>query len=183
MMKSKIFFLLITFVFLLAFELSGSEVRESSLENGLDLVLIPDATTPLLSSLLIVRTGSSYETLATAGSTHMLEHMMFRGTESRTQGEIYDALDLMGAYNNAHTGKTFTNFILVVPKQHALEAMRIQADMVLHSTIPADTFEVEKGRVIAEIQQSYNRPSYQAEVNHLKNLMVLHPIHFQHLVQ
>ncbi len=146
------------------------KVRTLTLDNGLEVVMMPDASSPLFSSLLIVRTGSSYETLASAGSTHLLEHMLFRGTESRTQGEIYDGFDLMGAYYNAQTSKTYTNFILVVPSEHALDAMDIQADMILHSTIPADTFEVEKGRVIAEIQQSLGRTSYQAETAHIRHV-------------
>ena len=76
------------------FVLTGfaGEVRTITLDNGLEVVMMPDATTPLLSSLLIVHTGSSYETIETAGATHLLEHMLFRGTESRTQGEIYDCL-------------------------------------------------------------------------------------------
>ncbi|MDP8205156.1 MAG: insulinase family protein [Candidatus Electryonea clarkiae] len=156
----------------------SGEVRTITLENGLDLVLMPDASTPLLSSLIIVRTGSSFENLSTAGSTHMLEHMLFRGTETRTQGEIYDAMDLMGAYYNAQTSKTYTNYILVVPNEHALQAMQIQADMILHSNIPADTFDVEKGRVIAEIEQSYNRSSYPAEVAHLRNVYGTTPYSF-----
>ncbi len=141
-----------------------------TLENGLDLVMMPDASSPLISCLVVIRTGSGYETLATAGSTHLLEHMLFRGTAGRTQDEIYDALDLMGAYNNAQTGKTYTNFILVTPREHAREAMEIQADMILHSTIPEEDFEEEKGRVINEIRQSMNRASYQAELAHMRNV-------------
>ncbi|MBZ0265046.1 insulinase family protein, partial [bacterium] len=145
-------------------------VKTIRLENGLNVVMMPDNSTPLLSSLVVIRTGSSYETAETAGSTHLLEHMLFRGTENRTQGEIYDELDLMGAYNNAQTQKTNTNFILVVPSKHAQQAMEIQADMILSSTIPADSFEVEKGRVIAELQQSLNRSSYLCELEHIKNV-------------
>lgn len=149
----------------------ATEARTLTLENGLDLVLMPDATSPLLSSLVVVRAGSSYETLASAGSTHLLEHMIFRGTETRTQGQIYDGMDLMGAYYNAWTNKTSTNFILVVGKENAKNAMEIQADMILHSTIPSDTFEVEKGRVVAEIQQTFNRDdTYPGELANLRNV-------------
>ncbi|HEB83639.1 MAG TPA: insulinase family protein, partial [Bacteroidetes bacterium] len=148
----------------------AAEVRTLTLENGLEVVMMPDASSPLLSALTIVRVGSAFETLATAGSTHLLEHMLFRGTPTRTQDEIYDSFDLMGAYFNAQTEKIYTNFILVVPVEHARQAMEIQADMILRSTIPAESFEEEKGRVIAEIQQSYNRSSYPAEVAHLHHL-------------
>lgn len=148
----------------------ANEVRTTTLENGLEVVMMPDASSPLLSSLLTVKTGSAYEVLATAGSTHMLEHMIFRGTTTRSQGEIYDAFDRMGAYYNAHTDKSYTNFILVTPVEYAAETMELQADMILRSTIDADTFEVEKGRVLAEIQQSWNRASYPAEIAHLRHV-------------
>jgi zinc protease len=148
----------------------AGEVRTLALENGLEVVMMPDASSPLLSSILVVRTGTSYETIATAGSTHLLEHMLFRGTSNRTQTEIYDTLDKMGAYYNAQTTETYTTFILVTSSDDAIKAMEIQADMVLNSTVDADTLEIEKGRVIAEIKQSYGRASYPAEIVHLRNL-------------
>ncbi len=148
----------------------AGEVRTLTLENGLEIVMMPDASSPLLSSILVVKTGTSYETLATAGSTHLLEHMLFRGTSNRTQTEIYDTLDKMGAYYNAQTTETYTTFILVTSSDDAIKAMEIQADMVLNSSVDADTLEIEKGRVIAEIEQSYGRSSYPAEIAHLRNL-------------
>lgn len=150
--------------------LADKPARTIRLANGLEVLMMPDQSSPLLSSLLIVHMGSGYETLATAGSTHLLEHMIFRGTTSRTQDEIYTSFDRMGAYYNAQTSKDYTMFILVVPSENAREAMEIQADMILNSTIPADTFDVEKGRVIAEIQQAFGRPSYEGEIAHLHDV-------------
>lgn len=149
---------------------AAAPARTATLANGLDVVMMPDATTPLLSSLLIVRAGSGNETLSTAGATHLLEHMIFRGTESRTQDEIYDAFDRMGAYHNAQTRKTYTNFILVTPVEHARGAMEIQADMILHSVIDPDTLEIEKGRVIAEIEQGRERSSNRADEIHRRHV-------------
>lgn len=168
-MKRAVVFCLLG-LFLIASQAQAEEVRTIHMPNGLDVVMMPDASSPLISSLLVVRTGSSYETLATAGSTHMLEHMMFRGTKTRTQDQLYDSFDKLGAYYNANTSNLATTYILVVPVENAKEGLELQMDMVLNSTIPEDTFEVEKGRVIAEIQQSYNRPSYPAEVAHLYNV-------------
>ncbi len=157
------------------------EVRSIYLENGLEVVLMPDPSSPLISSLVIVHVGSGNESLATAGATHMLEHMMFRGTKTRSQGDIYDSMDLMGAYYNAQTQKNYTNYILVVPKEHAQEAMEIQVDMVLNSVIDPDTFEVEKGRVVAELEQTYSRASYVAENAHIKHLYGDSPYSFSTL--
>jgi len=166
----KRFFTILTALMVAGATVSAEEVRTFTLENGLEVVMMPDATSPLLSSLLTVKTGSAYETLATAGSTHLLEHMIFRGTTTRSQAVIYDSFDRMGAYYNAHTDKSYTNFILVTPVEYARETMELQADMILRSVIDPDTFEVEKGRVLAEIQQAHNRPSYSGEIAHLRHV-------------
>jgi len=150
--------------------LAEQTVRSMTMPNGLDLVMMPDGSTPLLSSLLIVRAGSGNETLATAGATHLLEHMIFRGTDTRSQDEIYDSFDRMGAYYNAQTSKTYTNFILVTPVEHASLSMEIQADMILNSVIDPDTLEIEKGRVINEINQGLERSSTRAENIHVHNV-------------
>ncbi|MCB2213700.1 insulinase family protein [bacterium] len=168
-MIKRTLLLALAILFVTSASFAEQPVRSMTLPNGLDLVMMPDGSTPLLSSLLIVRAGSGNETLATAGATHLLEHMIFRGTTTRSQDEIYDSFDRMGAYYNAQTSKTYTNFILVTPVEHSLDAMDIQADMILNSVINPDTLVIEKGRVINEIKQGLERSSTRAEDIHLRN--------------
>ena len=124
------------------------------LGNGLEVLLIENPSLPMVGLNLLVKTGSAQEKLANNGASHMLEHLLFNGTEKRTQKQLYDDVDRIGGYNNANTGETYTNFMLVAPFEHLEKAMEIQSDMVFHSTIPENKFAKEKGIVLEEIGKS-----------------------------
>ena len=74
------------------------------LNNGMDVLLIENKALPMVGVNVVIKTGSAYETYETSGMSHMLEHLLFNGTTTRTQRELYDATDLIGGYNNANTG-------------------------------------------------------------------------------
>jgi len=135
------------------------------LNNGMDVLLIENKALPMVGVNVIIKTGSAYETYETSGMSHMLEHLLFNGTNTRTQRELYDATDLIGGYNNANTGDYYTNFMMVMPTEHKLEGMEIQADMLFNSILPEEKFEKEKGIVLEEIAQSLSKPATQMEYN------------------
>ena len=82
------------------------------LDNGMDVLLIENTGLPMTGVNVVVKTGSAFETFSTSGMSHMLEHLLFNGTESQTQKELYDAVDLIGGYNNANTGTYYTNYMI-----------------------------------------------------------------------
>jgi zinc protease len=133
----------------------GAEVLR--LENGLQVVLLPNPAQPMAAVLTQVRVGSAYEDFRTSGMSHMLEHLLFNGTATMTQEELYAAADRVGAWNNAHTSDFFTNFIMIVPSAKLAEGVALQAGMLFHSTLPADKFEKERGIVVGEIVQARDR--------------------------
>lgn len=133
------------------------------LNNGLEVLLIENRALPMVGVNVVIKTGSAYETYETSGMSHMLEHLLFNGTTTRTQRELYDDVDLIGGYNNANTGDYYTNFMMVAPAQHAEKAMEIQADMLFNSILPEEKFEKEKGIVLEEIAQSLAKPATQVE--------------------
>jgi zinc protease len=135
------------------------------LNNGMDVLLIENKALPMVGVNVIIKTGSAYETYETSGMSHMLEHLLFNGTTTRTQRELYDATDLIGGYNNANTGDYYTNFMMVMPTEHAITGMEIQADMLFNSILPEEKFEKEKGIVLEEIAQSLSKPATQMEYN------------------
>ncbi len=126
-------------------------------ENGLEYVLVPNHSVPLVACNLIVRAGAREETWSTWGAAHLLEHMLFNGTETRTQEQIYDTFDRMGAYDNAHTGNHYTDFMLLVEKDNFLAGFDVLSDMVFNSTLPPEKFEKERGIVMEEIAMTYSR--------------------------
>ena len=122
-----------------------------TLENGMEFVLIENHSNPMIASVIAVKTGSRNESLNNSGVSHMLEHLLFNGTKNRTQEEIYDQMDFYGGYNNAHTTKDFTNFMILLPAEHIDNGLDIQSDMLFNSTIPEEKLEKERGIVIEEI--------------------------------
>src|SRR3990172_8580073 len=94
---------------------------------------------------VVVKVGSAYETFSTSGMSHMLEHLLFNGTTTRSQKQLYDDVDRIGGYNNAHTDNFYTDFMMVTPTENIRKGMEIQADMLFNSTLPVEKFEKEKG--------------------------------------
>jgi len=138
-------------------------LREQVLENGLRVILIPHHANPMVASSVVVGAGVVHEPEGMNGASHFLEHLLFNGTERRSQRELYDDVDRLGAYNNATTREDHTLFTLLVQKEFAEKGLDIQADMLFHSTLPEDKFEKEKGIVLEELAKDRNDPGYVAD--------------------
>ena len=78
-----------------------SDIIEFTLDNGLQVVLKPMHRTPLVSSFLFYKVGSSYESEEYYGACHFLEHLMFKGTDKYKKGEIDKVTQMNGGENNA----------------------------------------------------------------------------------
>ncbi|MFQ6610322.1 MAG: M16 family metallopeptidase [Fidelibacterota bacterium] len=129
------------------------------LENGLEVFAVHNSASPMVCLNMTVKVGSSVEEYPTSGMSHMLEHLLFNGTETRTQEELYDLTDFYGAYSNAYTQQYFTDFILLLPQEYLEEGMDIQSDMLFHSILPEKKLEKERGIVIEEIRKDRDRES------------------------
>ncbi len=144
------------------------------LNNGMRVLLIENPALPAVGVNVVVKIGSAYETFSTSGMSHMLEHLLFNGTTTRTQKQLYDDVDRIGGYNNATTAEFYTNYMMVMPTENMKKGMEIQADMLFGSTLPLDKFEKEKGIVLEEISKSIASPQEQLERN---TLSILYPGH------
>ena len=145
------------------------------LDNGMEVILIENHASPMITAFTIVKAGSRNEDAATNGSAHFLEHLLFNGTKTRTQKKLYEEMDYYGGYNNAHTGPDYTNFMILMPKEYIEQGMDIQADMLFNSTLPPGKFEKERGIVIEEIGKSADRPSTQVRNHFLRTLYASTP--------
>ncbi len=144
---------------------SQNNISIHRLDNGMEVLLIENPALPMIGVNVVVKVGSAYEDFSTSGMSHMLEHLLFNGTTSRTQKQLYDEVDLIGGYNNANTGDYYTNFMMVTPAENIRKGMELQADMLFHSTLPEDKFEKEKGIVLEEISKTFADPDAQLERN------------------
>lgn len=133
------------------------------LDNGMGYLLLETHAAPLIGSSVIVHSGSAREEFATSGASHFLEHLLFNGTETRTQEQLYDDVDAIGGYNNATTRNTHVVFMMVTPAERIREGMEIQRDMLFHSTIPAEKVEKERGIILEEFSRDRDAGVFEIE--------------------
>ena len=133
------------------------------LENGLEVILMRNPAQPMVGIYTQVKVGSAREDYRTSGMSHMLEHLLFNGSEQYNQDELSDAADRAGAYNNANTADFYTNYMMVLPAGNIETGLDLQSQMLFHSLIPEEKFEKEKGIVLGEIVQGRDRPGHFAE--------------------
>lgn len=114
---------------------------------------------PSVTVLVLVGTGSKYETKEINGISHFLEHMFFKGTKKRpTTTEIASDLDAVGGSYNAFTSKEFTGYWTKVDAKHLDLALDWVADIFLNSKLDETEIEREKGVIIEEINMYLDTP-------------------------
>jgi predicted Zn-dependent peptidase len=105
-----------------------------------------------------IAAGSRDERPGEAGVSHFVEHMMFKGTPTRSASEISEAFDRIGARFNAGTDKEYTTYYCQVIDQHAAEGFAILADIVSHSLMEEPAVLSEREVVLEEISRSEDTP-------------------------
>lgn len=129
------------------------------LPNGLRLIVAPMPDRYSATVAVYVGTGSRYESEAQAGSSHLLEHMLFKGTERRpTAEEISAAVEAVGGSMNASTDKEATVYWARVASEDLPLAVDLLGDMLLHSLIDTAEVRKEKRVVIEELGMAMDSP-------------------------
>ena len=129
------------------------------LPNGLRLILAPMKESPSAAVLVLVGTGSKYETKEINGLSHFLEHMFFKGTKKRPNTlAISEALDRVGGQYNAFTSQEMTGYWAKVAADKWEIALDWVSDILLNSKFDTAEIEKEKGVIIEEINMYYDMP-------------------------
>ena len=132
--------------------------------NGLRVVLTPCEAESVAVGLFIA-SGSRHETTRTAGISHFIEHMLFKGTPTRRPVDITRAIEGRGGNFNACTSEESTCYFAHLPCEYLAEALDILSDMYLRATIPSDEFVREKQVIIEEIRMYADEPDSVAMEN------------------
>ena len=143
------------------------EVR--TLGNGLRVALAPCEAESVAVGLFVA-SGSRHETAKTAGISHFIEHMLFKGTPTRTPLQITQAIEGRGGNFNACTGEEATCYFTHMPDECLAESIDILSDMYLNASIPDDEFKREKGVVVEEIRMYADEPDSVAMENLQRSL-------------
>ena len=139
-------------------------MKVEKLANGLRVVLVPCEAESVAVGLFIA-SGSRHETAKTAGISHFIEHMLFKGTPTRKPIDITRAIEGRGGNFNACTGEESTCYYAHLPCEYLADAVDILSDMYLRATIPADEFVREKQVIIEEIRMYADEPDSVAMEN------------------
>lgn len=132
---------------------------KTKLKNGLRVITVPMKDNPTVTVLVLVETGSKYETKSKNGISHFLEHMCFKGTEKRpTAHSISAELDGLGSQYNAFTGTEYTGYYAKSDAKHFKQVFDIVSDIYLNSTFPEAEMEKEKGVIVEEINMYEDMP-------------------------
>ena len=133
-------------------------IRKSVLSNGVRV--LTEAMPQVLSSTIgvWVENGSRYETGDENGVSHFIEHLLFKGTESRSAAEIAEQMDAVGGVLNAFTGKEYTCYYAKVLGDDLAMAADLLSDLFLHSTFAPEEIDRERQVVLQEISQAEDTP-------------------------
>ena len=129
--------------FILFVPMAHSEIKFSdrvesySLENGLKVVLIEDTRSPSVVNSIWYKVGSSDEQAGKTGISHILEHMMFKGTDNLEPGEFSLIVKKMGGTENAFTSKDYTGYFQKVHMSDLEKCIELESDRCLLYTSPS----------------------------------------------
>ena len=129
-----------------------------TLKSGTQVIYQEDHSYPLVSVVISIQAGSSYERPEERGLSHFLEHMLFDGTLKRSRDELENSFAEIGTYYNAFTRKDLVSFEFVSPPTEIIPAMKLITEMLFLSAFPPEEFKKEKGVVYQEIVKDYLNP-------------------------
>src|SRR6516165_11756583 len=142
-----------------------SNARKFVLPDGLTLIVQEDRSAPVASVQAWCATGSIYEDdKLGAGLSHILEHMLFKGTKTQKASEIAQKIQDVGGYINAYTSFDRTVFWIDVPKDGVQAALAVLSDAMMNSTLPPEEYAKEQEVIRREFAMNLDDPDRMASV-------------------
>jgi predicted Zn-dependent peptidase len=139
--------------------------QEYTLENGLTILMLPVQVFQSVSVGIFVKVGSRYESADQAGTSHFIEHMLFKGTPRRPSAKlIAEAIESIGGVSNAYTSQDLTAYYAKVAASQATTAIDVLTDMIRHPLFEADQIEKERQVIGEEINMTYDDPDSRVSI-------------------
>ena len=135
-----------------------SEVKLTTLANGLRVAVdeMPEVESASLG--IWVACGTRHESAELNGMAHMLEHMAFKGTRTRSARAIAEEIENVGGSLNAYTGREITAYHASVLKEDVALGVEMVADILRNSVFDPDELQRERGVILQEIGQALDTP-------------------------
>lgn len=198
-LKSKFLFittfiLLTFFIFLFKFgpenlsfqkkpsrNIAGDNFLRQKLDNGLQILVKENHRTPLVTIYALVGVGSANEDKFTgAGISHFVEHMLFKGTQKHTLGQVHKLVKSWGGDINGFTSLDYTGYYITIPKDKFNESLELMADILENSSFVEDEFLKEREVILKEIAMNQDLPKRAVLRNLWQEAYLMHP--YQHPV-
>ncbi|EON78493.1 Insulinase-like protein [Lunatimonas lonarensis] len=159
-MKRSIGYTCVAFLFSLSlFAQNTIHFKETTLENGLHLIMHQDNSTPIVAVSVLYHVGSKNEQPDRTGFAHFFEHLLFEGTENIGRGEYMTKIQSIGGTLNAFTSNDITYYYEIVPSNYLETALYMESERMLHPKIDQIGVDTQREVIKEEKRQSYdNRP-------------------------
>jgi len=147
-----------------------------TLTNGLQIVVIPDHRTPVVTHMIWYKVGSADETPGKSGLAHFLEHLMFKGTERFPAGQFSQTVIRIGGQENAFTSTDYTGYFQRVPRDKLATLMEFEADRMTGLTLKDENVLPERDVVLEEYNMRVaNSPDARLSEQIMAALYLNHP--------
>ena len=165
---------------------SGKKTKtRASAPRNIDTTVLPNGLRIISESMNHVRSvsvgiwvdsGSRREAPPESGVSHFIEHMVFKGTATRSAEDIARSVDSLGGNLDAFTGKELVCYNIKVLDEHVPIAFDVLSDMVLRPAFQADDIEKEKGVILEELKMEVDNPEYLVHETFSSNFWRGHPL-------
>lgn len=160
------------------FEKEVGGIKEFTMtSNGLTVLIKEDKTAPVATFMVTYRVGSVNEATGHTGATHLLEHLMFKGSKNYKNGKADVILDSIGARTNATTWTDRTNYFGTLPSKHLETIIKIEADRMRGAIIVEEDRQSEMTVVRNEFERGENSPQRVLDQHIWSMAFQAHPYH------
>jgi zinc protease len=147
-----------------------------ALSNGMEVVVIPDHRTPVVTQMIWYKVGSADETPGKSGLAHFLEHLMFKGTTKHPAGEFSQTVLRIGGNENAFTSTDYTGYFQRVPREQLKKMMEFEADRMTGLILKDENVLPERDVVLEEYNMRVaNNPDARLTEQIMAALYLNHP--------
>jgi len=147
-----------------------------TLPNGMQVVVIPDHRTPVVTQMVWYKVGSADETPGKSGLAHFLEHLMFKGTANHPAGEFSQTVLRIGGNENAFTSTDYTGYFQRVPREQLSRMMEFEADRMTGLVLRDENVLPERDVVLEEYNMRVaNNPEARLSEQIMAALYLNHP--------
>lgn len=131
----------------------GPDISSFTLDNGLEVVVVPDRRAPVVTHMLWYKVGGADDPPGRSGIAHFLEHLMFKGTEANPPGTFSAAVSETGGEENAFTSHDYTGYYQQVPPDALETMMEMEADRMRNLVLTEDVTDTEREVIVEERNQ------------------------------